>query len=74
MIVDGIDERVSVLERPRPDAPGWDWKVEYTGSLTHVGRRFPDEESARSYARELTKIHASDPDEYPYPQLEDPIG
>ncbi|WP_032380999.1 hypothetical protein [Rhodococcoides fascians] len=53
-VIDGIDTRIEVVEKPRPDAPNWDWIVRFAKIQDSASRRFRSEQSAREYAREMT--------------------
>ncbi|WP_032381000.1 hypothetical protein [Rhodococcoides fascians] len=59
-IVDGIDTRLEVLEKPNPITPGWDWIVRFTDLPNSAARRFPNEAVAREYARQATELISSD--------------
>lgn len=48
----GIDQRINIEHQPFPLGAGWDWLV----NIDDVTRRFPDEQTARGYAREASRI------------------
>lgn len=48
-----IDSRIEIVEKPRPDAPGWDWVVRFADVENSAARRFQSRELAEDYAREM---------------------
>lgn len=59
-VVDGIDTRIEILEKPNPLTPGWDWIVRFANIPNSAARRFPNEDIARQYAQGATKLLTDD--------------